>query len=107
MPEIKNYTFSHTELAEVLIKQLDIHEGLWGIYLEFSLVAANAPTPPEGKNILPAAINFVNKIGIQRFPEPTNLSVDAALVNPVVKTKKTRSSDTSARRRFKAKEQSE
>ena len=84
MPEIKSYTFSHTELAEVLVKQLDIHEGLWGIYLEFSLVGANVPTPPDGKTMMPAAINFVNKIGIQRFAAPTNLTVDAAKVNPIV-----------------------
>lgn len=82
MPEIKNYTFSHTELAETLIKKLEIHEGLWGIYVEFNFTASNVPTSPDPKSILPASISFVSKIGIQRFDVPTSLTVDAAVVNP-------------------------
>lgn len=82
MPEIKNYTFSHTELAETLIKKLDIHDGLWGVYVEFNFTAANLPTGPDPKTMLPASINFVSKIGIQRFDVQTNLTVDAAQVNP-------------------------
>lgn len=82
MPEIKNYTFGHTELAEILIKQQGIHDGLWGIYIEFNMVAANVPTGPDPKTLLPASINFVTKIGIQRFDTPTSLTVDASQVNP-------------------------
>jgi hypothetical protein len=83
MPEIKNYTFEHTELAEMLIKQLDIHEGLWGVYIEFGFGAANVGSTPDPKTVTPAAISFVNKIGIQRFDAPNNLSVDATQVNPL------------------------
>ncbi len=82
MPETKNYVFDHAELAEILVKKLEIHDGLWGIYVEFGLRAANVPTSPDGKSALPAAINFVQKIGIQRFEGPNNLTVDAAQVNP-------------------------
>lgn len=82
MPDVNNYTFSHTELAEILLKHLDIHDGLWGIYIEFGLVAANVPTGPDTKAVLPAAINLVNKIGVQRFDTPNSLSVDAAQSNP-------------------------
>lgn len=82
MPEIKNYVFAHTELAEILVKHLDLHEGHWGVYLEFGLMGANVPAPQESNYFLPAAVNFVNKIGIQRFDVPNNLSVDAAQVNP-------------------------
>jgi hypothetical protein len=84
MPEIKNFTFEHAELAEILIKSLDIHEGLWGIYIEFGFAAANLPAGPDGKTILPGSINIVKKIGIQKFEEPTSLSVDAAQINPAV-----------------------
>jgi hypothetical protein len=84
MPEVKNYTFDHAELAEILLKKLDIHEGIWGIYLEFSLVGGMVPMGPDGKVVLPAAINYVTKIGIQRFETPNGLTVDAARVNPIV-----------------------
>ncbi len=82
MPETKNYLFSYTELAELMIKKLDLHEGLWGIYVEFSLGAANVPTSPDNKTIAPAAIAAIKGIGIQRFDAPNNLAVDAAAVNP-------------------------
>jgi hypothetical protein len=88
MPEIPNYTFSHTELAEILIKRLDLHDGLWGVYFEFSFLASNVPVPPDGKSVLPASLSFVQKVGLQRFPAANNLTVDAAKVNPSMPTKK-------------------
>jgi hypothetical protein len=83
MPEVKNYTFNYTELAELIIKKLDIHEGLWGIYFEFVLGGANVPTSPDAKSLAPAAITMIKSVGIQRFDEPNSLTVDAAIVNPV------------------------
>jgi hypothetical protein len=88
MPEVKNYSFSHVELTEILVKKLDLHEGLWGVYLEFGFSGANMPTAPDGKTFSPAAISFVNKIGIQKFDSPSNLTVDAAKINPPTSRKK-------------------
>jgi hypothetical protein len=84
MAEAKNYVFDHRELAEILVKQQDIHEGLWGVYVEFGFVATNLSSEPalNPKNVTPAVINLVQKIGIQQFPEASNLTVDAAKVNP-------------------------
>ncbi len=82
MPEIKNYSFSYTELAEVLVKKLDIHEGLWGLYIEFNFGASNLSTGPDPKSFAPAAIAAIKSVGIQRFDAPNNLTVDAAVVNP-------------------------
>jgi hypothetical protein len=83
MAEAKSYTFNHQELAELLVKQQDIHEGFWGIYIEFGFGAANINSDPTGgKVLLPTAFSIVQKIGIQQFPEPSNLTVDAAKVNP-------------------------
>lgn len=96
MPEIKTYTLNLPEIAEVLIKKLDIHEGLWGVYLEFGIGAANVPANPEGKAIAPAIIGLVQKIGIQRFDSPNNLTVDAAQLNPP-KTRKKRPITTKAK----------
>jgi hypothetical protein len=59
---------------------------LWGIAIEFGLAAANMGQGPE--DILPAAIIPVKKIGLQRFKEPNNLTVNAAEVNPLPKVKK-------------------
>ena len=82
MPETKNYLFGYTELAEILVKKLDIHEGLWGLYIEFNFGAANVNAGPDSKSFAPAAITAIKSIGIQRFDAPNNLTVDAAVVNP-------------------------
>ena len=85
MAETQQITFTHREVAEALVKQQDIHEGLWGIYIEFGLGAGNAPVLPDG-GISPVAIIPVLKIGLQRFEEANSLTVDAAEVNPIRKT---------------------
>lgn len=82
MPEAKNYIFGYTELAELLVKKLDLHEGLWGVYIEFNFGAANVNAAPDGKSLAPAAIAAIKGIGLQRFDAPNNLTVDAAIVNP-------------------------
>jgi hypothetical protein len=87
MPETKTIGFSHKEVVEALIRYNDLHEGLWGLYIEFGLAAVNIAQEPAG-DLVPAAIVPVKKIGIQRFDEPNNLTVDAAVANPAPKTKK-------------------
>lgn len=90
MPEVKTYTLTLTEIAELVVKKLDIHEGLWGAYLEFGIGAANVPVGQEPQpQILPAVVGVVNRFGIQRFDSPNNLTVDAAKVNPPKKPRKT------------------
>jgi len=83
MAEARNYAFTHKELAELLVQKQDIHEGHWGIFIEFALAAANVSGGPEDPNLLPAAIIPVKRIGIQKFDQPSPLTVDAALVNPI------------------------
>jgi len=82
MAEVTRYTFDYKEVAEALIKKQGIHEGLWGIYMEFGIVAGNIPTGPSEQALLPAAIVPVVKIGIQRFDKPSSLTVDATEINP-------------------------
>jgi hypothetical protein len=72
--------------VEALIRSSDLHEGLWGLYIEFGLAAANMGQGPA--DILPTAIIPVKKIGLQRFNEANNLTADAAEVNPSPKAKK-------------------
>ena len=88
MADVDKYTFPHRELAEILVKRLDIHEGLWGIYVEFGLQGANIGTGDEDQ--LPVAIVSLLKLGLQKFSKPSNLTVDAAIVNPKVTAKPNR-----------------
>ena len=89
MAETSQINFSYQEIVEALVKEQGIHEGIWGIYIEFGISAANIGTAPnETNNVVPAAIVPVLKIGIHRFAEPNNLTVDAAVVNPPPKLKK-------------------
>lgn len=80
MAEASLITFTYKEILEALIKQQGIHEGIWGIYVEFGLVATNAG--PSEDAIVPTAVVPVSKIGIQRMEAIGNVSVDAAVVNP-------------------------
>ena len=84
MPETPIVAFTYKEVAEALVKFNNLHEGHWGIYVEFGIGGANISQDPGGQNMMPAAIIPINKIGIQRFPQPNSLTVDAAVVNPTV-----------------------
>ena len=80
MAEPSQFIFSHKEVAQALVKHQGIHEGVWGLYIEFGIQAANAG--PTDDQLLPTAIVPVQKIGLQRFVKENNLSIDAAKVNP-------------------------
>ena len=101
MAEAQNYLFEYKEVAEALIKKQGIHEGLWGIYMEFGIGGIN--TGPSDDALLPTAIVPVVKIGIQRFDKPNNLTVDAAKANPLVLDTSRASSGTPRRRNRKTK----
>jgi hypothetical protein len=77
MPEAERFVFDLKELTEILLKQQEISEGHWGIYVEFTLAAANVERP-DTKELAPAAINFIGKLGVQKFPAPNALTIDAA-----------------------------
>jgi hypothetical protein len=81
MAEPTQIVFSYKEVAEALLKQENIHDGVWGLYIEFGIAAANVG--PDKDNLKPAAIVPLMKIGLQKFEEENNLSVNAALVNPL------------------------
>lgn len=87
MAEREKKQFTHVELAEILVKHSGIHEGHWGLFVEFGLGAANLPIAgPDGAlSVKPTAMVPVNVIGIQKFDEPAPITVDAAKVNPKAK----------------------
>jgi hypothetical protein len=80
MAETTQFVFTYKEVVESLLKTQHIHEGIWGLYIEFGIAAANVG--PDKESLKPAAIVPVVKIGLQKFEEENNLSVNAAIVNP-------------------------
>jgi hypothetical protein len=86
MAEPRQITFAYQELAEILIRQQDIHEGLWAVFVEFGIGGANI-SPGPGADAVPAAIVPIQRMGIQKFDdEVPGLTVDAAKVNPATVT---------------------
>jgi len=82
MPETEKIVFTYKEIAESLVTRAGVHEGIWGVYVEFGITGANIGRSPN--ELLPAAIVPIVKVGISRCKEPTALTVDAAEVNPEV-----------------------
>lgn len=80
MSQPTQFAFSHAEVVEALLKKEGIHEGIWRLTVRFGLKGANMG--PSDDNLLPTAIIPVTELGIVRDPKATNLSVDAAQVNP-------------------------
>jgi hypothetical protein len=86
MAEASQITFSFQEVAEALVKKQDLHEGIWSLSVNFGLQATNIG--PNESDLKPAAILGILFIGLQRMDKETNLTVDAAKVNPKQKTKR-------------------
>jgi hypothetical protein len=97
MAEIENIFFDFKEIVTLLVKQQGIHTGIWALHVEFGLAAANMaieigekpPTPSTEPptNVLPTAIIPIRRLGIARAAHLSDLSVDAAVVNPKPKAK--------------------
>ena len=80
MAEPKMITYAFKELALLMVKDQGIHEGYWGIYVRFGINAANAG--PSETDVKPTAMVPILELGLQKFDELNNLSVDAAIENP-------------------------
>ena len=80
MAEVNQYVFDLKEVVEALVRKQGIREGIWGIYVEFGLGAANVGQTDE--QLLPTALVPIKKIGIQRLEKETSLAVDASKLPP-------------------------
>lgn len=82
MAEATQFMFDHKEVAELLVKKQDLHDGLWILNVEIGQAAVTVPGP-DGKSLFPAAVSIVQRIGLKKHQgAPSNLTVDAAQVNP-------------------------
>lgn len=88
MPEAKQIIYTFKELATLMVKDQGIHEGYWGIFARFGIGAVNAG--PSETDIKPTAVVPIVELGLQRFDELNNLSVNAAEVNPAAPTASTK-----------------
>lgn len=86
MEEPKTIALTHKEVTLALIKHQKLHEGIWQLYVEFGISAANIPTADKNQELrlCPAAIVPINKIGLMKVDEETPLALDASKVNPSV-----------------------
>jgi hypothetical protein len=84
MTEIQQFLFTHKEIAEMLIKRKDVHEGYWGICVEFGILVGTVEFPPQSGNTNPGTTVSIPKIGIQRFDASNPLAINAAEVNPPI-----------------------
>lgn len=80
MAEVNHHVFTFKEVVEALLKKENIHEGIWGIYVEFGLGSGNAG--PSDNELFPTAFIPIRTLGIQRVEKENSLSVDAAKVTP-------------------------
>jgi len=85
MAEPMQYAFELRELAELLVKRQELHEGRWVLGFEFGLGAGimGGPTPEDAK---PTALIQIGKIVLTKATENTPQGlpfiVDAAKINP-------------------------
>ena len=82
MAEVTQYTYSHKDLVTLMVRDQDIHEGLWSLLINFGFGAANVGQSAE--TLAPAAVVQIGSIGLQRATDVNSISVDAAVVNPAV-----------------------
>lgn len=79
-------TFNLKELAVLLIKHFDIHEGLYEVNVGLQLaVGAVGPTPELA---VPGAMFGIANIGLVKAKQTSPLTVDAKEANPIKKSKK-------------------
>jgi hypothetical protein len=85
MAEINQYTLTHKELLEALIKHTDVHEGQWSLLVGMAVGTGNfGPTPEQAS---PGVMVTLNQFGIQRViagipVAPGSIVADAAKINP-------------------------
>lgn len=80
LAEAKTITFTHKEVVEALIKHQGLKEGIWQLYVEFGIAAANVQFSPEESH--PSAVVPIRKIGLTKVDKEGLLAVDAAAPNP-------------------------
>ncbi len=85
MAEASQFMFSYKEVVEALVRKQGLHEGIWVLSVNLGMQATNVG--PSESDLKPSAIVAIMGLGIQKADKESNLSVDAAKVNPKPKSK--------------------
>lgn len=81
MPDAQpQFLLSHKDLAALLVRENEIHEGLWEVAFEFQIAIGTMGPSPE--QVCPGAMFNVHRVGLNKVSQQTALSIDAAVVNP-------------------------
>ncbi len=83
MADISSYTFNYQEVATALVKQQELHEGIWQLAFEFGFTASLMG--PDPTDLKPTVIIPLSKVMLIKAEKENNLTVDAAKVNPMKK----------------------
>ena len=76
-----NPPISLRELAVILIKHFDFHEGFYEVGVQFNIAVGSVG--PDATQIAPGAVLTVGGVGLSKCPESSPLAVNAAEVNPL------------------------
>jgi hypothetical protein len=69
------------DVAELVVRQRELHEGLYNLVFQFQIaVGAVGPSP---ELIVPGAIFGVSGVGLEKVEKAGPHTIDAAVVNPV------------------------
>lgn len=77
------------EVAELLVKEYKLHEGLYDLMLEYQFAFGNFG--PTSAQVTPGAMIGLAKLGLTRVDKVGPLTVDAAQVNPANKVRERKS----------------
>ena len=71
-----------TELCALLIKDKQLHEGLYNVVVKFQI--ALGAVGPTQETTFPGAMLSVSGVGLEKVTHAGHLTVDAASVNPAI-----------------------
>lgn len=78
------YSLSMTELAAVMIKQAELHDGLYEAGINFTIAVGSFGTPDAPEKSRPGVFAVVNHVVLTPTGQGNPNAVDAAAVNPRV-----------------------
>ena len=76
-------TFDLQAVATLLIRQAGLHEGRYEAGVQFGIIAGKFGFQP-GVPAIPGVINTISGLVLLKSPADSQISVDAAVVNPRV-----------------------
>ena len=79
-PETKRLNIDWLHAAVALVKECNLHEGIWQVGIEFDL--RGAVVKVDAQTSVPAAFIPALRLVLTRVETMDALTVDAALVNP-------------------------